>query len=128
MNIYQVAFLLPMSTITKSTNRKQTQVYAQLKAKYLDYYSKLPIQKLAAEFIGKDEDTIIRWKKEDRGFADQVASAKSAWALEKAGKVRSTEWLLERVLNEHFTEKKNIEIDTNEKLDAALDVVAKWIP
>jgi hypothetical protein len=40
------------------------------------YYSKLPVQKLAAEYIGRDEDTIIRWKKSDKKFADQVASAK----------------------------------------------------
>lgn len=100
-------FLLHMPNNQKPSTHKKAQVYAQLKAKYLDYYSKLPIQKLAADFIGKDEDTIIRWKKDDMSFADQVASAKSAWALEKASKVKSTEWLLERVLNEHFTEKRH---------------------
>lgn len=76
--------------------------YAELKRRYIAYYSALPIQKLAAQYIHRDEDTIIRWRKEDKDFADQVDEAASAWAKTNAGAVRNREWLLERVMNNHF--------------------------
>ncbi len=108
---------------------KHSRELSKLKIKFIEYYSKLPIQKLAAEAIGKDEDTIIRWKNNDKKFADQVASAKSAWALENAGKVKSTEWLLERVMHDHFGEKKDEEDDGQTKrLDGYMDRLAKMLP
>jgi len=76
------------------------------KVLFLECYRKLPNQKLAAGFIGRDEDTIIRWKDEDKEFADAVIKAKSEWALEKAGRVRSPEWLLERVLKDDFSSRQ----------------------
>ena len=82
---------------------------SKLKKQYLVYYRKLPVQKLAAASIGKDEDTIIRWRREDADFADQTEVAKADWALEKCKKVRSTEWLLERVMNDHFSLKRSEE-------------------
>lgn len=101
---------------------------SKLKREFIEYYSKLPIQKLAADFIGKDEDTIIRWKNNDKKFADQVASAKSAFALEKVGKVRSNEWLLERIMSEHFMERKGVDNNVKLELDAALDKLASMLP
>ncbi len=80
------------------------------KEKFLEYFRQLPIQALGAEFIGVDETTISRWKKDDSVFANQVASAKSAWALDNARRVRSKEWLLERVMSNHFMEKKSVEV------------------
>lgn len=53
------------------TSLKQSIANKNLKDSFLEYYSKLPIQKLAAEFIGKDEDTITNWKKKDKKFSDQ---------------------------------------------------------
>lgn len=76
-----------------------------LKAKFLEYFRKLPNQKLAAGFIGRDEDTICLWKKDDPAFSDAVAKAKSDWAMEKSGRVKSAEWLLERVLKDDFAER-----------------------
>jgi hypothetical protein len=76
------------------------------KAKFLEYYRKLPNQKLAAGFIGRDEDTICIWKKEDKKFADAVLKAKSDWAEEKVGRVRSQEWLLERILKDEFAQRQ----------------------
>lgn len=124
--LVQVAFLLCMKPIIKQENKsrkssKHTRQLSKLKSEFLAYYSKLPIQKLAADFVGKDEDTIIRWKKNDKGFADQVASAKSAWALENAGKVKSKEWLLERIMKEHFAERKELEIGASEKIEEMVD-------
>ncbi len=107
---------------------KHAEELSKFKLQFLNYYSKLPIQKLAAEFIGKDENTIIRWKKKDKKFADHLASTKSTWALEKVGKVKSNEWLLERILKEHFVEKKEVDSTTSIRLEATLDRMSKLIP
>lgn len=87
----------------------------ELKAQYLDYYSKLPVQKLAAAKIGRDEDSIINWRKEDNEFAQAVDQAKADWALARSSKVKSNEWLLERVMNDHFGQKTKTDITTDGK-------------
>jgi hypothetical protein len=101
---------------------------AKLKALFLEYFSKLPIQKLAAEFIGKSEDTITDWKKADPEFAYQIAKAKSEWALNNSSQVKSKEWLLERIMNEHFADKKKVEHDLTAELEKALDRISKLLP
>ena len=63
------------------TSAKKKRQYLKLKADFLTYFRQLPIQKLAAGFIGKSEDAITDWKNKDKQFSDQIASAKSAWAL-----------------------------------------------
>ena len=80
----------------------------ELKTKFIEYYRQLPVQKLAADFIGKDETTISRWKKDDEEFANQIALSGSAWALENSKRVRSKEWLLERIMKPHFAECKEV--------------------
>ena len=80
----------------------------ELKDKFIEYFSKLPIQKLAADYIGRSEDTIIDWKKADIEFANRIATAKSEWALDKVGKVRSKEWLLERIMKEQFAQRTEL--------------------
>jgi len=92
-----------------NTTQGKTEYLNTLKKRYLKYYGKLPVQKLAAASIGKDQDTIIRWRREDADFADQTEVAKANWALEKSKKVRSIEWLLERVMNDHFSLKRSEE-------------------
>ncbi len=77
-----------------------------LKEKFLEYYRKLPVLKLAAGKIGRDEDSVIIWKKEDSDFSYQVDVAKSDWAMKHTKKVKSEEWLLERILKDHFAELK----------------------
>ena len=73
-----------------------------LKKEFLKYFRELPVQKLAGAYIGKDEDSISRWKKEDADFADQIGRAKADWAMTKTKKIKSEEWLLERVMKDHF--------------------------
>jgi len=90
----------------KMDEKEQLKDIKERKAKYLAYYRKLPIQKLAAAHVSRDEDTIIRWRKQDSDFADQVEIAKSDWAMEKVSSVRSKEWLLERIMKDHFAERK----------------------
>ena len=112
----------------RSKTIKRSKELAKLKEKFLDYYRKLPIQKLAAEFIGKDEDTIINWKKKDKLFSDRLASVKSEWALNNVGKVKRAEWLLERLLSEYFVEKKEVDSNVNLRLEVELDRVSKLLP
>ncbi len=73
------------------------------KNKFLEYFRQLPIQKLGAESIGVDQDTIINWKKKDKTFSDNVGKAKSEWALKHIKGVHSSEWLLERILRSEFS-------------------------
>lgn len=87
------------------------------KASFLQYFQQLPIQKLAAGFIGVDENTITNWKKADSEFSDQVETAKSQWALDNAKKVRSKEWLLERIMNDHFGDKKQFEVSLKDLIE-----------
>lgn len=82
-----------------------------LKQKYIKYFRDVPIQRYAAMYIGRDEDTIIRWRKDDAEFADCVESARAAWVKEKL-KATLPSFALERVEKEIFTEKRQLEITT----------------
>lgn len=117
-----------MATVKQKTQSKSSKQLSKLKLEFLEYYLKLPIQKLAAASIGKSEDTIIRWKKNDAYFADQMQAKKAEWALDKVVKVKKTEWLLERIMKEYFAEKKEVEHSTSEKLDEALDRISRLLP
>lgn len=88
-------------------NMKNT---AELKAKFLEYYAALPVQRLGADFIGVDEDTITNWKKADEDFRTSVSKLSSEWARTKASKIRNGEWLLERVMNDHFGQRTKQDI------------------
>ena len=107
----------PFPVIKKKTNKR----LSALKTKFIEYYSKLPIQKLAAEYIGKCEDTITNWKKKDKRFSDRLLKAKSQWALDNARSVKSKEWLLERIMKEHFGESVKVEFGLGEQVKQALD-------
>lgn len=93
---------------------------------FLAYYRQLPIQSLGAGIIGVDEDTITNWKKEDKEFSDCIAKYKSEWALDKTGKVRSKEWLLERVMKNHFAPRTELTgADGKDLPTPIIDVVSK---
>jgi len=81
-----------------------------LKIKFLEYFKELPIQKLACGVIGRKEDIITLWKKEDPDFSDQIELAKAEWAKTHARRVKSQEWLLERVMSNHFKERKELDV------------------
>lgn len=98
------------------------------KAKFLEYYRNLPIQKLAASSIGKDEDTIIHWKHADADFADQTEVARAEWALAKSGQVKSVEWLLERVMKDHFSQKIETEHGLSEEVQRIMEHMKKVLP
>lgn len=83
---------------------------ALLKEKYIQYYTELPVQKYAAMSIGRNEDTIIRWCKDDAYFADQVQIARANWVKSKAKKVRP-EFSLERLEKDIWAERKEVRAD-----------------
>lgn len=91
---------------------------ATLKAKYVEYYTDVPVQKYAAMSVGRDEDTIIRWKKEDSSFADRVDQAKAQFVRKRMLAVKS-EYALERLMNDVFSgqpqpQRVNVEFDQPE--------------
>lgn len=99
---------------------------SEVKKSFLKFYRKLPIQKLAAEYIGKDEDTITNWKKNDQTFSDHLGRAKSEWALEKADKSKP-QWLLERIIREEFGSVKKEENEVNAELEEWIVHVRKLL-
>lgn len=75
---------------------------ASLKQEYVEYFRDVPVQKYAAEYIGRDEDTIIRWKKVDKKFADAVQRAHSEWVRKTFIKTKA-EFALERLEKSLFS-------------------------
>ncbi len=80
---------------------RTTKTNAELKEEYVKYFTDVPVQKYAAMYIGRDEDTIIRWRKDDKDFADAVQRAKSEWVRKKMLATKS-EFALERLEREVF--------------------------
>lgn len=80
----------------------------ELKEKFLAYFKEVPIQKYAGAWIGKSEDTITRWKEEDKDFADQIENAKAEFIKSKLGKIQSNEWILERLFKDHFAQRNEL--------------------
>lgn len=74
---------------------------SDLKHRYLLYYLECPIQKYAAMYIGRNEDTILRWKKEDSDFADRIEAARAVWVRKKLKKA-NVDFALERLEKEVF--------------------------
>jgi len=80
----------------------------ELKERFLVYYRQLPHKTLAANSIGRSLDTINSWEKSDQAFSAQVLEAKADFAQTNMKRVRSREWVLERVLKEEFSERKEM--------------------
>ena len=73
----------------------------ELKKHYVEYFEDVPVQRYAAEYIGRDEDTIIRWKKQDRQFAESIQRAKAIWIRKVFVKTKA-EFALEKLEAEVF--------------------------
>lgn len=81
---------------------------SKLKEDYLAYYREIPIQRLASASIGRSEDTVIRWRKEDADFAERVEKAEAEFALANLRKIRSSEWKLERIMKHTFAQRSEL--------------------
>jgi hypothetical protein len=112
--------------VKKKTSRKPK--INKLQAKFLEYFRVVPIQKYAAAHIGRSEDTITDWKAQNSDFSDQIEKAKADFVKDKLGGVKSNEWILERLFKDHFAERKEFEMGASEKLEEALDRIAKILP
>ncbi len=85
-----------------------------LKTAYVEYYSDVPIQKYAAQAICRDEDTIIRWRKKDKAFADAVDRAHAEWIRKKVIASKA-EFALERLEKTIFGRKTLLSIEANQE-------------
>lgn len=81
-----------------------------LKQEYVDYYKDVPVQKYAAMAVGRDEDTIMRWRGADQDFADAVKRAKAEWVRKKMLAVKA-EFALERLEKDVFTPKEELVVE-----------------
>lgn len=81
-----------------------------LKKEFVEYYKDVPVQKYAAMFIGRDEDTVIRWKGKDQEFADAVRRAKADWVRKKVIATKA-EFALEKLAKELFNEASESDYD-----------------
>jgi hypothetical protein len=82
----------------------ENQTIRELKAEYVAYYADVPVQKYAAMAIGRDEDTIIRWRKEDADFAESVLRAKAEFVRKRVIATKA-EFALERLEKSVFSQK-----------------------
>jgi|GEM_PF-990725 len=82
-----------------------------LKKEYISYYEDVPVQKYAAMSIGRNEDTVIRWKNEDSAFSDDVEKAKAEW-VRKRVIASKAEFALERLEKSVFSQTAELRIDT----------------
>lgn len=97
----------------------------KLKKDYVTYFADVPIQKYAAMSVGRDEDTIIRWRREDPDFADAIQRAKASWVRKRVLATKA-EFALERLERDIFSPKLNLEPDptmqsTEDKIRDFLD-------
>ena len=89
---------------------------SDLKKGYVTYFMDVPVQRYAAMYIGRDEDTIIRWRKDDPAFADAIQRAKAEW-IRKRVLATKAEFALERLEKEIFSPSTTLQIDTSPQLE-----------
>jgi hypothetical protein len=109
----------------KNLTRQQEEIEL-LKIKFIEYFAEVPIQKYAAASIGRSEETIIEWKKADPNFSNQLESTKADYLKRQLGKVRSKEWIIERLFKDHFSARKELTGADGEKLEAQ-PILVKFI-
>lgn len=86
------------------------QEIASLKKEYIEYFRDVPVQKYAAMAIARDEDTIIRWRKEDTVFADALLKAKADWVRKRLILTRA-EYALDRLEKSIFSHNTTLTLE-----------------
>ena len=92
----------------KKTPQKKIDEIARKKQEFKKYYRQLPIIKLCAGKIGVHRDTVYKWLDSDSAFYTQLEELKYEFAMENLPQVKNREWVLERILREHFTPRTEI--------------------
>ena len=85
--------------------RQTKEDIAKLKQEYIEYYEEVPVQKYAAMAIGRTEETIINWRRDDEDFSNQVDQAKAKWVKKNVAKSKA-EFALERLERDIFAPPK----------------------
>jgi hypothetical protein len=91
------------------SNKTQQQEIADLTEQYLRFFGEFPVQKAAADFIGRSPATIQDWQNNDPNFSASVFRAKAEWAKKASRRVRPDN-LLANLYDE--TKPPKQEIDT----------------
>lgn len=84
---------------------------ADLKEKYLKFFAEFPVQRAAADFIGRTPETIQGWQKSDPVFLADVRRAKAKWAAAASKRVRPDN-LLANLYDETKPPKQEIAVTT----------------
>lgn len=69
-------------------NKTQQEEIVALKETYLQFFREFPVQKAAADFIGRDVTTVQGWARDDAEFQVQVSRAKAEWARKHSKRIR----------------------------------------
>lgn len=80
-----------------------------LKEKVLIFLSEFPFYKWAAKSVGRDEDTLILWRNEDKDFSERCEIAKSE-AMKRLGRRATPDFMLKNADPETFKDKKEMEV------------------
>jgi hypothetical protein len=88
--------------------RTSDEIRADKKKRFLEYFADVPVQKIASNYIGVHENTILDWKKTDPDFCAQIEFLQGEWIRQNVKEVKSKEWLLERLFRQHFSQRTEI--------------------
>ena len=89
-------------------SEKKIDKRAELKVKFLEYFRDCPIKKYAAASIGRNEDSILVWEKEDSAFSVCIDQARADFLKKNLKLVRSKEWILERMFKDYFSQRTEV--------------------
>ena len=80
---------------------------SRLKDLYIEFFRDCPIQKRAAQFICRTEQTIIGWKDSDSNFFNRVNQAEAEFIKKRLLRT-GAEYQLERLFKAEFAERKEL--------------------
>lgn len=103
------------------TTKQTAEDIAELKDKFVVYFKDVPVQKYAAMYIGRTEQTIINWLKDDQEFFNRVQEAKADWVKKKVTKVKA-EFALERLEFDVFKQRSEQDLNHNGEVKFINDV------
>jgi hypothetical protein len=112
---------------TEQSNKEPRQTaekITELKQKYVEYFRDVPVQKYAAMYVGRTEQTIIDWKREDEDFNNRVQEAHAEWVQKTTLKAKA-EFTLERLEREIFAPPKQ-EVEATHNIDPLADILKKF--
>lgn len=107
----------------KKTPQKKIDEIARKKQEFKKYYRQLPIIKLCAGKIGVHRDTVYKWLDSDSAFYTQLEELKYEFAMENLPQVKNREWVLERILREHFTPRTEITGKDGKDLPSPITII-----